>query len=66
MVLIKVHFPEVLVFTAHAAGIVISVYIARWDLLAAGIAFGIPSTFLFHDLSPSGKGLIISLIRGLI
>lgn len=63
MVLSKVRFPEVLVFMAHAAGIVISVYMGRWDLLAAGIAFGVPSTFLFHDLSPSGKGLVISLIR---
>ncbi len=59
-------YQEVFVLLAHLAGVVISVWMGRWDLLAAGIAFGIPSTFLFHDLSPGGRGYMISIIQRLI
>jgi len=38
----------------------------RYDLLAAGIAFGVPSTILFLDLLPGGKGYIIKVIRWIV
>jgi hypothetical protein len=60
---LKFTYPEVFAFIAHAGGIAISIWMGRWDLLVAGICFGIPSTWLFHDLSPHGKGWIIGFIR---
>jgi len=38
----------------------------RWDLVVAGLFFGIPSTLLFHDLSKSGKGRMIEFIKKLL
>ncbi len=62
----KITYPEVFVFMAHLAGAVISIWMGRWDLLTAGMAFGIPSTLLFHDLSPNGRGVMIALIRKIV
>ena len=56
-------YPETFVATAHLGGAAICVWMQRWDLLAAGIAFGIPSALLFWDLLPGGKGIIIRLIK---
>jgi hypothetical protein len=62
----RITYPEIFVFMAHLAGAFISVWMSRWDLLAAGIAFGIPSTLLFHDLSPNGRGVMIALIKKIL
>ncbi len=62
----EITFPEWLALLAHVAGVTISIWMGRWDLVAAGIAFGVPSALLFHDLSPSGRGLIISFLRKIV
>ncbi len=59
-------YQEIFVLLAHLAGVVISVWMGRWDLLVAGMAFGIPSALLFHDLSPGGRGIMIGIIKRLI
>jgi hypothetical protein len=56
-------FPEIFALTAHVSGAAISIWMGRWDLLAAGMAFGIPSFVLFHDLSPGGKGYVIRILK---
>jgi len=56
-------YPETFVATAHLGGATICIWMGRWDLLAAGIAFGIPSALLFWDLLPGGRGYIIRFIK---
>ncbi|MDG6226127.1 MAG: hypothetical protein QCI82_11525 [Candidatus Thermoplasmatota archaeon] len=60
------YFPRAFILAAHLGGVAISLWMNRWDLLAAGIAFGIPSTLLFLDLLPGGKGHMIKLIERII
>jgi hypothetical protein len=62
----RLSYPEVFVLLAHVSGAAISVWMGRWDLLVAGIAFGIPSMLLFHDLSPNGKGYMIDWLRRIV
>jgi hypothetical protein len=38
----------------------------RWDLLAAGLLFGIPSTLLFIDLLPGGSNRMVEMIRRIV
>ena len=56
-------YPETFVATAHIGGAAICVWMGRWDLLAAGLAFGIPSALLFWDLLPGGRGYIIKFLK---
>ncbi|MGA1820884.1 MAG: hypothetical protein ACMUHU_07750 [Thermoplasmatota archaeon] len=56
-------YPETFVAFAHLGGAAICIWMERWDLLAAGLAFGIPSALLFWDLLPGGRGYIIRLMR---
>ncbi|MBN1390411.1 MAG: hypothetical protein JXA22_07205 [Candidatus Thermoplasmatota archaeon] len=56
-------YPETFVALAHLGGALLCIWMRRWDLLTAGIAFGIPSSLLFWDLLPSGKGFIIRFIK---
>ncbi|MGA1822522.1 MAG: hypothetical protein ACMUIG_08340 [Thermoplasmatota archaeon] len=35
----------------------------RWDLLAAGIFFGVPSTLLFIDLLPGGPNHTVKVVK---
>jgi len=56
-------YPETFVATAHLGGTAICIWMERWDLLIAGLAFGIPSTLLFWDLLPGGRGYIIRLMK---
>ena len=58
-------YPHLFVASAHLGGILMSIWMKRWDLLLAGILFGIPSTLLFYDLLPGGKGRIIRVVRKL-
>lgn len=59
-------FPKVFVLTAHIGGAAICLWMERWDLLIAGIAFGIPSTLLFMDLMPGGRGVMIKVVKKLL
>jgi hypothetical protein len=59
-------FPHFFVLSAHAAGIGISLWMGRYDLLAAGIGFGIPSTLLFFDLLPGGKNRMVKALRWIL
>jgi hypothetical protein len=43
-----------------------ALWMERWDLLAAGIAFGIPSTILFFDLLPGGRNRMVDLLRRIL
>lgn len=56
-------YPETFVALAHLGGAALCIWMERWDLFAAGIAFGIPSTFLFLDLLPGGRGYMIRLLK---
>jgi hypothetical protein len=56
-------YPESFVITAHVGGAIICILMQRWDLLIAGLAFGIPSALLFFDLLPGGKGFIIKFLK---
>lgn len=38
----------------------------RYDLVAAGIAFGVPSTLLFFDLLPGGRNRIVIMIDRIV
>jgi hypothetical protein len=51
---------------AHLAGLSIALWMDRYDLLIAGIAFGIPSTLLFFDLLPGGRNRIVSMIERIV
>jgi hypothetical protein len=59
-------YPKLFVASAHLGGILMSIWMKRWDLLLAGILFGIPSTLLFYDLLPGGKSRIVRTVRKLI
>lgn len=59
-------YPHLFVGSAHLGGILMSIWMKRWDLLLAGILFGIPSTLLFYDLLPEGKGRMVRFVRKLI
>lgn len=60
------YYPRVFVIAAHLGGIAISLWMNRWDIVVAGIAFGIPSTLLFLDLLPGGRGFTIKLIERIV
>jgi hypothetical protein len=51
---------------AHLAGLSIAFWMGRYDLIVAGIAFGIPSTLLFFDLLPGGRGRTVSMIERIV
>lgn len=51
---------------AHLAGLSIAFWMGRYDLIIAGIAFGIPSTLLFLDLLPGGRNRIVGLIGNIL
>jgi hypothetical protein len=59
-------YPHFFVIAAHSGGIAIAIWLGRWDLLIAGIAFGIPSTMLFYDLLPGGGNRTVKLLRSFI
>lgn len=56
-------YPESFVIFVHLGGAALCVWMERWDLLAAGLAFGIPSALLFFDLLPGGKGYLIRFLK---
>ena len=56
-------YPESFVISAHLGGALLCIWMKRWDLLIAGAAFGIPSSLLFFDLLPGGKGYIIRFLK---
>jgi hypothetical protein len=56
-------YPESFVISAHVGGALLCIWMKRWDLLAAGLAFGIPSSLLFFDLLPGGNGYMIRFIK---
>jgi hypothetical protein len=56
-------YPESFVISAHIGGALLCIWMRRWDLMAAGIAFGIPSSVLFFDLLPGGKGYIVRFMK---
>ena len=55
-------WPELMVFIAHVGAALICVYLKRWDLLAVGIVFGVPSTLLFMDISRE-EGWTVRLVK---
>ncbi|MBN1538938.1 MAG: hypothetical protein JW939_02250 [Candidatus Thermoplasmatota archaeon] len=59
-------YPETFVVLAHMGGTLLCIWMERYDLLAAGIAFGIPSALLFRDLLPGGRGLTVKIIRWML
>ncbi len=59
------HFPHAFVILAHCGGVILAVWMGRWDLAAAGAAFGVPSTLLFLDLF-SGRNITVKLLRKLL
>jgi len=56
-------YPETFVILAHLGGLALCIWMKRWDLFAAGLAFGVPSSLLIHDLLPGGKNHIVRLLR---
>jgi len=56
-------YPESFVVMAHLGGIFICIWMERWDLLIAGLAFGIPSSLLFFDLLPGGKSYTVKFLK---
>lgn len=59
-------YPHLFVSAAHMGGLLLSVWMKRWDLFIAGILFGIPSSFLFFDLLPGGRGYTIRFVKGIL
>jgi hypothetical protein len=56
-------YPETFVVLAHLGGLALCIWMERWDLFAAGIAFGIPSSLLFFDLFPGGNNYIVAILK---
>jgi hypothetical protein len=59
-------YPETFVILAHLGGLALCIWMERWDLFYAGLAFGIPSSLLFFDLFPGGRNYTVSILKYLL